>query len=106
MFDWRPRTQGATVYVTSSSAEKIKRAIALGAKAGFNYKDGMRDTSSQSQAQPRSLNSIEDWAKQLGTDLKKEGAMLNSVIDGSGGDILTQTSSILKHGGRVVVYGT
>ncbi|KAL1731237.1 hypothetical protein EV714DRAFT_209202 [Schizophyllum commune] len=79
--------QGATVYVTSSSADKINRAIQLGAKAGFNYRD-------------------EDWAKQLAAALKKEGAVLNSVIDGSGGDILTQTSSILKHGGRVVVYGT
>ncbi|KAL1707146.1 hypothetical protein EV121DRAFT_278204 [Schizophyllum commune] len=79
--------QGAIVYVTSSSADKINRAIKLGAKAGFNYRD-------------------EDWAKQLGAALKKGGAVLNSVIDGSGGDILTQTSSILKHGGRVVVYGT
>ncbi|KAI4522123.1 NAD(P)-binding protein [Schizophyllum commune Loenen D] len=79
--------QGATVYVTSSSADKIKRAVELGAKAGFNYRD-------------------EGWAKQLGAALKKEGAVLNSVIDGSGGDILTQTTAILKHGGRVVVYGT
>ncbi|KAL1689616.1 hypothetical protein GGG16DRAFT_57425 [Schizophyllum commune] len=79
--------QGATVYVTSSSADKIKRAVELGAKAGFNYRD-------------------EGWAKQLGAALKKEGAVLNSVIDGSGGDILTQTTAVLKHGGRVVVYGT
>lgn len=31
---------GAHVYVTSSSSEKIKRAIELGAKGGVNYKDG------------------------------------------------------------------
>ncbi|KAI5900674.1 NAD(P)-binding protein [Schizophyllum commune H4-8] len=79
--------QGVIVYVTSSSPDKINRALGLGAKAGFNYRD-------------------EDWAKQLGATLKKENGVLNSVIDGSGGNILTQTSSILKHGGRVVVYGT
>lgn len=32
---------GAHVYVTSSSPEKIQRAIELGAKGGVNYKDGM-----------------------------------------------------------------
>ena len=53
-----------------------------------------------------SSNRVEDWVKQLGAALRKEGAVLNSVIDGSGGDILSQTSPILKHGGRVVVYGT
>lgn len=31
---------GAHVYVTSSSPEKIQKAIALGAKGGVNYKDG------------------------------------------------------------------
>lgn len=31
---------GANVYVTSSSQEKIQRAIELGAKGGVNYKDG------------------------------------------------------------------
>lgn len=30
---------GANVYVTSSSPEKIKKAIELGAKGGVNYKD-------------------------------------------------------------------
>ena len=37
------RPQGAIVYVTSSSADKINRAIKLGAKAGFNYRDGTGD---------------------------------------------------------------
>lgn len=31
---------GAHVYVTSSSPEKIQKAIELGAKGGVNYKDG------------------------------------------------------------------
>jgi NADPH:quinone reductase-like Zn-dependent oxidoreductase len=32
--------RGANVYVTSSSEEKIKKAIQLGAKAGVSYKSG------------------------------------------------------------------
>ena len=32
------RAAGARVFVTSSSAEKIERAIALGAEAGFDYR--------------------------------------------------------------------
>lgn len=78
--------RGATVYVTSSSPDKIRRAVELGAKAGFNYKD-------------------QAWPSQLGAVLKEEGAMLDGVIDAGGGDILTQTSPILKHGGRVACYG-
>jgi len=31
--------KGASVYVTSSSPEKIQKAMALGAKGGANYKD-------------------------------------------------------------------
>ena len=32
--------KGANVYVTSGSEEKIRKAVALGAKGGANYKDG------------------------------------------------------------------
>lgn len=32
---------GAHVYVTSSSEEKIQKAIQLGAKGGINYRNGM-----------------------------------------------------------------
>ncbi len=35
---------GANVYVTSGSAEKLARALALGAKGGANYKDSAHDT--------------------------------------------------------------
>lgn len=31
--------KGANVYVTSGSEDKINKAVALGAKAGVNYKD-------------------------------------------------------------------
>jgi NADPH:quinone reductase-like Zn-dependent oxidoreductase len=37
--------KGASVYVTSSSEDKIRKAIELGAKGGANYKDGMFDAS-------------------------------------------------------------
>jgi NADPH:quinone reductase-like Zn-dependent oxidoreductase len=33
------------------------------------------------------------------------GKRLDVVIDSAGGEILQQTSKILKSGGRVVVYG-
>lgn len=32
--------KGASVYVTSGSEDKIKRAVELGAKGGVNYKNG------------------------------------------------------------------
>jgi NADPH:quinone reductase-like Zn-dependent oxidoreductase len=35
---------GAHVYVTSSSSDKIEKAIKLGAKGGVNYKDGKYTT--------------------------------------------------------------
>ena len=35
--------KGANVYVTSSSEDKILKAVELGAKGGVNYKDGALD---------------------------------------------------------------
>lgn len=32
--------QGASVYVTSGSQEKVNKAVELGAKGGASYKDG------------------------------------------------------------------
>ncbi|KAI0636553.1 NAD-P-binding protein [Trametes polyzona] len=79
--------RGANVYVTSSSEDKIRRAVALGAKGGVSYKAA-------------------DWPKLLALLLKQNGARsLSAVVDAGGGDILGKTSGILKPGGRVVVYG-
>ncbi|KAH9852754.1 NAD-P-binding protein [Lenzites betulinus] len=79
--------RGANVYVTSGNEDKIRRAVALGAKGGVSYK-------------------ADDWPKQLAQLLKQNGAsVLSTVIDAGGGDIMGKTSSILKAGGRVVVYG-
>ncbi|EIW60533.1 NAD-P-binding protein [Trametes versicolor FP-101664 SS1] len=79
--------RGANVYVTSGGEDKIRKAVALGAKGGVSYK-------------------ADDWPKQLAGLLKKNGASaLSVVIDAGGGDIMGKTSSILKPGGRVVVFG-
>jgi len=81
---------GANVYVSSSNDEKIRKAINLGAKGGVNYK-------------------AKDWANQLQRLLQQQhgrDAELSSVIDSGGGEIMAQVSkSLLKAGGRVVVYG-
>ncbi|KAF5334516.1 hypothetical protein D9611_013793 [Ephemerocybe angulata] len=79
---------GANVYVTSGKQEKIDKAIELGAKGGFNYKD-------------------DKWPELLGELLKKEkeGSELDAVIDSGGGPILSQVRPYLKYSGRFVCYG-
>ncbi|KAE9408346.1 NAD(P)-binding protein [Gymnopus androsaceus JB14] len=83
--------QGASVYVTSGSQEKIDKAIALGALGGASYKNA-------------------DWPKQIHKLVRKNNpagfsATLDAVIDSGGGDIMSSVGSILKQGGRVVCYG-
>ncbi|KAJ3862465.1 NAD(P)-binding protein [Lentinula novae-zelandiae] len=83
--------QGASVYVTSGSQEKVNKAVELGAKGGASYKDV-------------------SWPKEIHRLLRKNSpagfpAMLDSVIDSGGGDIMTSIGSILKQGGSVVCYG-
>lgn len=73
---------GNEVYVSSSSPEKIERAISLGAKAGFNYRD-------------------EDMGKQV---LKSVGPM-DVVIDSAGGKGFSNLVTICGKGGRISVYG-
>lgn len=77
------RHLGARVLVTSSSDEKLERARALGADAGFNYKTS-------------------DWVEDVraatdgGPDL---------IVDGTGGETFGQTVDLARPGGRVVTYG-
>ncbi|KZP05142.1 NAD(P)-binding protein [Athelia psychrophila] len=80
--------QGANVYVTTGSADKIKKAVDLGAKGGVNYKDA-------------------DWPAQLADLLKKDGIKkLDVVIDSAGGEqLMAQVGKVLKAGGIVVCYG-
>jgi zinc-binding alcohol dehydrogenase/oxidoreductase len=73
---------GAEVYVTSSSAEKIARAVAMGAVAGFDYNTA-------------------DWHKTL---VKTHGEM-DVVIDSAAGSGFAQLVDTLAFGGRIVFYG-
>ncbi|RPA80161.1 NAD(P)-binding protein [Ascobolus immersus RN42] len=77
---------GATVFVTSSSAEKIRSAKELGASAGVNYKSP-------------------EWEKDLQKMLPKSRPYLDLVVDGAGGDIVQRSVSLLKKGGIIVSYG-
>ncbi|KAM0750851.1 NAD(P)-binding protein [Meredithblackwellia eburnea MCA 4105] len=77
---------GANVWVSSSSEEKIEKAVKLGAKGGVNYKDAQ-------------------WAKTLSTLLPKSRPYLDAVIDSGGGAIVSQTVKLLKAGGVVSCYG-
>jgi zinc-binding alcohol dehydrogenase/oxidoreductase len=73
---------GAAVYVTSSSREKIRKAVALGAKGGFNYRD-------------------EGWIK-----LAKETAGgFNVIIDSAGGDGFEALTVVAFPGARIVIFG-
>jgi len=71
----------------SSSAEKIARAIALGAKGGVDYTDEG------------------GWAKKLQKMLPKGRPFLDAVIDGAGGDIVGTTWKLFKMGAAIVNYG-
>ncbi|KAF7724707.1 hypothetical protein EC973_000815 [Apophysomyces ossiformis] len=75
---------GAHVYVTSSSPEKIQRAVSLGAKGGVSYKDE---------------NFVAELKKLLGDNL------LSAIIDGSGGPLYQQYPDVLRNGGIIVNYG-
>ncbi|KAI5478509.1 hypothetical protein MNV49_005037 [Pseudohyphozyma bogoriensis] len=77
---------GANVWVSSSSEEKIEKAVALGAKGGVNYKDP-------------------SWPKTLAGLLPKEQPLLDAVIDSGGGTIVNDVTRIMKYGGVVVCYG-
>jgi len=74
---------GATVFVTSQSAETLQRAIDLGARAGFNYKD-------------------EAWPKAL----RRAAGGLDVVFDGSPAASYAGYSRTLNRGARVVIYGS
>lgn len=73
---------GARVWVTSSSAEKIDRAVKLGAAGGFDY---TRD----------------DWSKQLLA--ASEPPQL--IIDSAGGPQYRSLIGLVAAGGRIVNYG-
>lgn len=69
--------RGADVYVTSSSEEKIKKAVELGAKGGVSYKQ-------------------QGWEKELLGKLPSGKETFDAVIDGAGGDIVEKGAKLLK----------
>lgn len=72
----------AEVYVTSSSDEKIEKAIQLGAKAGANYKD-------------------ENWTKVF----KDQKINFDIIIDSAGGKNFNALLQLLNFGGRLGFFG-
>ena len=73
---------GAEVFVTSSSAEKIRRAVELGAIAGANYKE------------PESMKA-----------LVKQAGGFDVVIDSAGGKGFNTLLKMCRKGARVGIYG-
>lgn len=73
---------GAEVFVTSSSAEKIGKAIKLGAKNGANYRE-------------------EGWDKRL----KQETGGFDVIIDSAAGDGFAAFPALCNPGARIGVYG-
>lgn len=74
--------QGAEVFVTSGSDEKIAKAVALGAKGGANYK-------------------TPDWDKTL----KKEAGGFDVIIDSAGGDGFHLLAGLCNAGARIGNFG-
>ncbi len=72
----------ANVWVTSSSDEKIKRAVSLGAKVGFNYTDN-------------------DWTKVAAA----EPMAPNLIVDSVGGVGYSSLVNVAAPGARIVNYG-
>jgi zinc-binding alcohol dehydrogenase/oxidoreductase len=79
------RHLGARTLVLSGSDEKLARAAALGADAGFNYHNA-------------------DWVKSVRA--ASDGKGPDVVIDSVGGDHFNQVLDAVRPGGRVVVYGS
>ncbi len=74
---------GIEVWVTSSSDEKIEKAIMLGAKGGINY-------------------TKDNWDKNLGQQVKQK---FDIVIDGAGSPAFSKLLPLMNPSGRMVIYG-
>jgi len=74
---------GARAFVTSSSAESLAKAQAMGAVGGFNYQDA-------------------DWRKAVG----KATGGIDVVFDGAPAGSYAQYARALNAGARVVIYGS
>jgi zinc-binding alcohol dehydrogenase/oxidoreductase len=73
---------GASVWVSSGSEDKIKKAIALGAKGGINY-------------------NAPDWDKAI----KQEAGGFDIIVDAAAGDGFARYPGICNPAARIGVYG-
>ena len=73
---------GAEVFVTSSSEEKIKGALDLGASAGVSYRE-------------------KGWAKEF----RASHGQLDLIVDGAGGSDYAGLLELARPAGRIVSYG-
>jgi NADPH:quinone reductase-like Zn-dependent oxidoreductase len=71
------------IYVSSGDEEKLARALVLGAKGGFNYRN-------------------ENWVG----DAKGKAGAFDLIIDGAGGNELNQLMDLAKPGARIISYGS
>lgn len=78
---------GAEVWVTSGSAEKLQRALTLGARGGVDYREA-------------------DWSKTLmaQTGGGKAG-YFDLIIDSAGGPGFAKLLEVAASGGRIVIFG-
>ena len=77
------KLSGVHVYVTSGSTDKITQAVALGAVEGFDYRN-------------------EHWGM---IALRSTGGF-DLIVDSTGGNSINQYLRLLKHGGKIVIYGS
>lgn len=75
-------SMGAEVFVSSSDDEKLAKAIALGAKVGYNYKNV-------------------DWHKEF----LSQNSGVDVIIDGAGGADFGKLVKIANPGARITLYG-
>lgn len=73
---------GATVFVTSSSEEKIRRAVQMGAAGGVSYRTS-------------------DWARQL----RELAGGFDVIIDSAGGKAFALLPGLCHTGARIGIYG-
>ena len=73
---------GVEVRVTSSSDDKIARAVALGARSGFNY-------------------TAKDWA----AEAAKSAGLFDVIVDSAGGEGFGDLIDLAAPGGRIVFFG-
>ena len=73
---------GAEVFVTSSSEEMIKGALALGASAGVSYRE-------------------KGWAKEF----RSSHGQLDLIVDGAGGSDYSSLLELARPAGRIISYG-